>query len=58
MNEALPNTEFREHQPSNGYNIDWAIETNGGTGHRDDDPHSRTPGSNTVQEMSVEFHGK
>jgi hypothetical protein len=30
MNEALPNTEFRQVQPSDGYEIDWA--TNGGTG--------------------------
>jgi hypothetical protein len=29
MNEALPNTEFRQVQPSDGYEIDWA--TNGGT---------------------------
>jgi hypothetical protein len=43
MNEALPNTEFRQVQPSDGYEIDWA--TNGGTGNRDDNPFTRKTGN-------------
>ena len=43
MNEALPNTEMEQLEPSYGYTADWGIDTNGGIGNKDDDPYSRKP---------------
>ncbi|TVU09520.1 hypothetical protein EJB05_43000, partial [Eragrostis curvula] len=45
MNEALPNTEFRQLQPSSEYEVDWAIDTNGGIVNRDDEPYTRKHGN-------------
>ncbi|OEL25114.1 Protein FEZ [Dichanthelium oligosanthes] len=45
MNEALPNTETEQLEPSYGYTNDWGIDANGGIGNKDgDDPYTRKPG--------------
>ncbi|WVZ64937.1 hypothetical protein U9M48_014380, partial [Paspalum notatum var. saurae] len=41
VNEAKPNAEFRQLEPSNGYVVDWETDMNGGIGNCDDDPYTR-----------------
>ncbi|TKW33109.1 hypothetical protein SEVIR_2G212100v4 [Setaria viridis] len=43
MNEALPNTEMEQLEPSYGYTDDWGIDANGAIGDKDDDPYTRKP---------------
>ncbi|XP_062198759.1 NAC domain-containing protein 55-like [Phragmites australis] len=43
MNEVLPNTKFKQLEPSNGYVVDWDIDTNGGIENSNDDPYRRKP---------------
>ncbi|CAN6166938.1 unnamed protein product [Urochloa humidicola] len=45
MNEALPNTEMEQLEPSYGYTDDWVIDANEDTGNKDDDPYTRKPGN-------------
>ncbi|KAL6846145.1 hypothetical protein ACP4OV_023593 [Aristida adscensionis] len=45
MNEALPDMDFEQLEISNGYSIDWAIDTNRDTLNNDEDPYKRKPGN-------------
>ncbi|KAJ1289662.1 hypothetical protein BS78_02G181700 [Paspalum vaginatum] len=55
VNEAKPNTEFRQLEPSNEYVLDWETGISGGIGNCDDGPYTRKSvnGYTSVNECGI-----